>query len=173
MDEVIKAIEVERLSTEYSVKKLTEADIPAILSLYRGNPDYFVHCPPAASVESVREDMTALPFGKSQKDKFFLGFFKDCKLIAVMDLIVQYPDKKTAFIGLLMIDEGFQRIGVGTAILSDSLQCLQDAGYTHIQLGYVKSNQMAKNFWLKNGFHATGMEKQQTLYTVVCMERAL
>lgn len=57
---VIKAIEVERLSTDYSVRKLTEADIPAILNLYRGNPDYFVHCPPAASTESVCEDMTAL-----------------------------------------------------------------------------------------------------------------
>ena len=170
---VIKAIEVERLSTEYSVRKLTEADIPAILNLYRGNPDYFVHCPPAASTESVCEDMTALPPGKSKGDKYFVDFFKGCELIAVMDLIAQYPDKETAFIGLLMVDEKFQHAGVGTDILSDSLRCLQDADYTRIQLGYVKSNQKARAFWFKNGFHPSGLEQRQALYTVVSMEKYL
>lgn len=45
-----------------------------------------------------------------------MGFFKGCELIAVMDLIAQYPDKETAFIGLLMVDEKFQHTGVGRAI---------------------------------------------------------
>lgn len=118
---VIKAIEVERLSTEYSVRKLTETDIPAI------------------------------PPGKSKGDNYFVGFFKGCELIAVMDLIAQYPDKETAFIGLLMVDEKFQHAGVGTAILSDSLRCLQDAGYTRIQLWKIyPRSQGHSTVYLKN-----------------------
>ena len=68
-------IRVETLCADYRVRELSESDVPEVLKLYKGNPIYFEHCPPAPSKDSVREDMHALPNGKTAQDKYFVGFF--------------------------------------------------------------------------------------------------
>ena len=89
------------LSTKYKVKKMREEDAPIIFNLLPGNPLYFEYCPPKPSIESVLNDLRALPPGKSLIDKFYLGFFNDNQLVAVMDYIVSFPQEDTIFIGLL------------------------------------------------------------------------
>lgn len=42
-------------------------------------------------------------------------------LIAVMDLILKYPNDETAFIGLFMVDSASQGKGTGTAIIEECL----------------------------------------------------
>ena len=160
-------------SSEYRVRKMTEEDISSVLKLYRGNPDYFVYCPPEASAESVRADMRALPPGKTPEDKYFIGFFQDGFLVAVMDLIDRYPDDDTAFIGLFMVARERQGAGVGTGILSGCLQSLKREGYSRVRLGYVQGNPQARAFWRKNHFCPTGVRRAQELYTIVEMERKL
>ena len=49
-------IRVETLCADYKVRELSESDVPEVLKLYKGNPIYFEHCPPAPSKDSVRED---------------------------------------------------------------------------------------------------------------------
>ena len=44
-------------------------------------------------------------------DKYYIGFFKRDKLIAVMDLIMDYPKKKTAFIFLKQRENLCMRFG--------------------------------------------------------------
>ncbi len=45
--------------------------------------------------------MCALPLCKSMDDKYYIGYFENGCLIAVMDLIDGYPNAGTAFIGFL------------------------------------------------------------------------
>ena len=165
-------IEVERLSAAYSVRALSEADIPDILALYRGNPDYFKHCPPAPSENSIRLDLSALPAGKERGDKYFVGFYQSGILVAVMDLIAGYPEEEMAFIGLFMVDGRFRHRGTGTAIVTDCLRALSAAGYGYAQLGCVESNRNGLAFWRRNGFSAVDAVRQAR-YTVVRMKRAL
>ena len=139
-------MELETLSDTYTVRALTDADIPDVLELYKGNPFYFQHCPPAPSAESVQADLRALPPGKQRNDKFFLGFFEGKTLVAVMDLIAQYPDAETAFIGLFMVAKAFQDAGIGTKIVFGCLQSLRRSGYSRVQLGYVKTNYQVRSF---------------------------
>ena len=40
---------LERAFLPYAARALNEADIPAIMNLYSGNPEYFLHCPPNPS----------------------------------------------------------------------------------------------------------------------------
>ena len=164
---------IEKLSSKYKVRQITDADIPTVLALYEGNPAYFKFCPPTASEATVREDMTALPKGKRAEDKHFVGFFLDDKLVAVMDLIEKYPDEETAFIGFFMVAKERQGNGVGGEIISDCLQNLKRSGYSFVRLGYVKTNTAARKFWLKNGFSETGKERKSELYTVVEMIKKL
>ena len=58
--------------------------------------------------ESIHEDMNMLPPNKSKEDKFYIGFFDNHILVAVMDLIINFPDNKTAFIGLFMMSKSIK-----------------------------------------------------------------
>ena len=70
--------------------------------------------------EGVREDMEALPPGKTYEDKYFLGYYDGKRLIAIMDLIDGYPDDSTLYIGLSMTNMTIQGKGIGTSIILPS-----------------------------------------------------
>lgn len=161
------------LSTTYNVKSLSKDDIIIILSLCKGNSLYYHFCPPAVSLESIKEDMAALPPDKTMDDKYFVGFFSKDELVAVMDLISGWPNDETAYIGFFMMNVNLQGSGIGTSIISECLQYLKSIQFRYAKLGYVKENYQAKSFWLKNHFKPTGIESQQESYTIVVMEREL
>ena len=68
-------MEVTCLSTAYRVRCLEEADVPQILRLCSGNPQFYQYHPPLATADSVRADIRALPPGKMPEDKFYVGYF--------------------------------------------------------------------------------------------------
>ena len=80
-------------------RRLTEADAAQVCALMQGNPLFYRYHPPQPTPESIRPDITALPSGKAMADKWFVGFYDGDCLIAVMDLILNYPAAHTAFIG--------------------------------------------------------------------------
>lgn len=48
-------------SISYHVRMLTDRDIPSILALCEKNAQFYEHCPPFVTTESIRDDMRALP----------------------------------------------------------------------------------------------------------------
>lgn len=148
----------ENIFTPYKARKLTETDVLDILGLYLENAEYFKHCPPRPSRETVKEDMVVLPPAKKAADKYFIGIFDGDFLVAVMDLIDRYPDDRTAFIGIFMVSKSRQRKGIGTYIAKALSQTLRAEGYRRIRLGYTKTNLSAQSFWIKQGFQPTGAE---------------
>lgn len=88
-----------------------------------------------------------------------------------MDLIYQYPNAETAFIGFFMMDVQLQGKGIGTNIISNVLKYLESINFKKVRLGYVKGNNQAKSFWDKNKFLFTGVEDKQEKYTVIVMEK--
>lgn len=163
----------ERLSTQYEVRKLEESDTDAIFTLMEGNPLYFQHCPPMATKQSISEDRRALPPRTTYDDKFYLGYFLNGELVTVMDLILNYPNKETAFLGFFMVNRSFQGKGIGSSILRECEARLKEEGYRFIRLGFVKGNPQSEAFWKKNGFQRTGVEVVQERYTVVVMEKQI
>ena len=63
-------------SKSYHVRMLTDRDIPLILALCEKNTQFYEHCPPFVTAESIRDDMCALPQRKMDEpqDKYYLGF---------------------------------------------------------------------------------------------------
>lgn len=99
-----RRMNINDLSAEYKIRKLNDGDIEKIYELSVGNPMFYEYCPPYVTKESIHEDMTVLPPNTDQKNKYYIGYFMEDKLIAVMDLIMNYPDNKTVFIGLFMLN---------------------------------------------------------------------
>lgn len=166
-------IDIEQLSLTYQARKLKEDDIQSIYQLYQGNPLYFQYCPPEASEEMVRDDMHALPQGKTEKDKYFVGFYDQQKLIAVMDLIADYPDMGTVFIGFFMLAEDRQGNGAGSALVNELCTYLKNIGAVRIQLAWVKGNPQAEHFWLKNGFMKVKETASNAADCVILAEKKL
>ena len=166
-------MEVSSLSERYSVRELGPSDVPRILSLCRGNPLFYRHCPPPPSQRRILRDMSALPPRSRREDKHYLGYFDGEKLIAVMDLILGYPDGEAAFIGFFMTDASVQHAGVGSGIVEELCAALARAGVRRIRLGWVRGNPQAEGFWRRNGFTRTGVTYETDGYTVVVAQREL
>ena len=147
-------VNIDLLSTKYSVRALCEDDIPAIYELCSGNPQYYEYCPPPVTRESIRADLHALPPGKTMDDKYSLGFCQKDRLIAMMDLITHFPEEGVAWIGLFMTTHDVQRQGVGSDIVWGVCNVLAREGFREVQLAFVKDNPQAATFWNKAKFNA-------------------
>lgn len=163
---------IQAFSRVYKVAEIRNEDIPAVLQVCRKNPRYYKYCPPAVSEESIREDMAALPPGKTCEDKFYIGFWEKDQLVAVMDVILQYPNKETAFIGFFMMNYELQGKGIGSQIITDCLSALKTQ-YKYVRLGYMKGNRQSGNFWKKNGFIPTGIVAGTDSAEIIVLEKEL
>lgn len=162
-----------KLSSRFSVRILTETNIDQIFSLSAGNPMFYRYCPPFVTKESIRADMVKLPPRTTPEDKFYLGFWEGETLIAILDLILHYPNRETAFVGMFMVSATKQGQGVGSGIVGELCASLREQGFRFVRLGYAKGNPQSRGFWLKNGFLPTGVEYQTDGYVVVVLERRL
>lgn len=166
-------LDFQRISSCYRIKRLAWEDVDGILALCKGNAEYYRYMNSEPSAENIRDDLAALPPGKAMDDKFFIGFFMENKLTAVMDLITGFPSADTAYIGLFMMDKDFKGIGMGGGIIQELLSFLKKVGFTCVRLGCIRENLTARKFWLKNGFYYTGVETQRDDYTIMHMQISL
>ena len=164
---------IQKLSTLYNVRILNNDDALAVYDLCKQNTAYYKHCPPFVTIESIRKDMTALPPRKSIEDKFYIGYFDNDKLIAVLDLILNFPNESTAFVGFFMLDISIQHKGIGTGIVDELCAYLHDLGYAHIRLGWVDGNQRSEHFWHKNGFIETGAVSKTEYYSIIYAQKEI
>lgn len=163
---------MEMLSSYFKVRPIVEEDLIQVLELYQGNLFFFRHCPPEPSLASIQEDIRRLPDGKSQSDKYYLGFWEKEKLVAVMDFVYDYPNEETVFIGFFMVNSSCQGMGIGSRIIQETFVYFSRS-FRKVRLAYVKTNPQAKHFWEKQGFLPTGIEVDEDPYTVVIMEKEL
>ena len=165
-------INIEKLSNHYIVRKITEDDVDDIIAIMQGNPLFYEYTDARPTRDDLKRDMTALPNGKSIEDKYYIGFFDDNELIAVMDLIDGYPDEDTAFIGFFMMAPKEQGKGTGSRIIEEVSKTLKDAGFTRTRLAINKGNPQSSSFWKKNGFESLREVERQD-GTVILAEKIL
>lgn len=145
-------IDINKLSKHYSVRRMTMADVPSIFELCKGNKLFYEYCGARCSEEQIVSDMSILPPQKTLDDKYYIGFFKENTLIAVMDLIDGFPDESTAYIGFFMMNADFQGRGYGSSLIAEVCGYLKNAGFSSARLAFDKFNPQSSRFWRKNGF---------------------
>ena len=120
-------------SKKYDVRKLHKNDINQIYDLCSKNHLYYQYCPPYVTRKGIESDMSALPDNVDFKDKYYVGYFKDGKLIAILDLIDGYPKKDIVFIGFFMVDSTIQKSGMGSAIVKELIDYLTTLEYKEVR----------------------------------------
>ncbi len=166
-----KVMNETNLSQKYYVRKLNLEDIDKIFHLCSSNSIFYQYHPVKLTKESILEDFYALPPNKEYKDKFFVGYYDDDILVAVMDLILNYPKENIAFIGFFMLDYTYQGQGIASEIIRDCLQYLKLSGYYKVRLAIDKGNLQSQTFWKRNHFSETGEEFLSDMYTYLPMEQ--
>ena len=164
---------IQFLSDRYTIRDLLPQDADMIYEVLKNNTLFYKYHPPMVTVESILEDMEALPPNKGYEDKHYIGFFDEGTLVAVMDLIEHYPNPGTALLGFFAMNTNLQGQGIGTEIISGSIDHLAQVGFEKVRLGIDKGNPQSKAFWLKNGFTFTGEEYESDGSTILVMERKL
>ncbi len=165
-------LDIESLSSEYRVKRITRSDISDVYDLAKANTKYYSYMNTEPSPDSLTEVISEVPDGAGETDKFFVGFYdKDDKLTAVMDLITGYPEKDDAFIGWFMVDAELQGKGIGSQIFADVRAAMKAQNYDKLSLECASCNGEAIDFWSSQGFGITGKEKDRGDYTAVTMEK--
>lgn len=176
----VLAIELERVrlpvgswQLSLSLRPLTDADLPALLTVAQGNPLYYQHMRVMPAIEGLREAMKSLPPRKTASDKYFLGLFDGARLVGVLDLIRAYPREGMAFIGWFMLDARYQGRSLGRRLIGELLTSLKAQGIGEVRLGRVQGNPQSERFWHACGFSETGDTYDTDGYTVVVMSRKI
>ena len=165
-------LDIRTLSTEYSVRKITEADISPVYRLAKSNSRYYEYMKTVPTRESLTEVISQLPEGAEAGSKHFVGFYnRDDVLVAVMDLITGYPESDDAFIGWLMVDGEMQGRGIGSGIFADVRAAMKAAGYDYMSLAVIKKNEEALKFWNEQGFKVVEETVSTDGYEVYRMAR--
>ena len=151
-----RPLDTAQFSARFTVRPLTAADAEAAAALAAGNPLFYHYHPPAPTPESLRADMAALPPGKRAEDKYFAGYFDGGALIALLDMIADYPQPGTAHIGFFMLAAARQSCGLGSRLVQELLDALRAAGFRRVRLGTDIGNPQSAAFWTKNGFCPVG-----------------
>ena len=165
-------IDISKISSLYKIRRLDDSDADAVLELCLGNPQFYDYCEEEPTKEQVLFDLKETPAGKAAEDKYFIGFYQNEALVAVMDLIDGYPNSSTAYIGFFMMNKSLQGQGLGSEIITEIAERLKALGFSVIRLAINKGNPQSAHFWEKNGFK-TIKEVERNGYILLVAERYL
>lgn len=166
-------LQVQKISSDYEIKLLGEGDILPLYNLCVSNPGYYRYMKCEPDRDTLKGELTALPPGKRLEDKYFAGIYRGGQMIAILDLIVGYPDPETAFIGWFMVDGAWQGRGFGRKFVAELWAFLKANGFSQVRLGCIVENVEGRRFWERNGFDYTGKHWETEHYTVLVMEKTL
>ena len=144
--------EVAKFSRRFDVRVMTDDDAVAVAALCRENPQFYKYCDREPSREQVLCDMHDTPPDTDRSHKYYVGFYEDGQLSAVMDIVDGYPTPPTAYIGFFMVAQSRQGQGVGSTLIREIEPYLKSVGVTAVRLAINKGNPQSTHFWEKNGF---------------------
>ncbi|MBD9488593.1 N-acetyltransferase [Ensifer sp. ENS11] len=138
----------------FEIEGLIEADAPRLMPLYQNCQDYVVlergH-PPDATV--AIEEFQSFPPGRTEADKFVFGLKSGAgNLIGMLACDRNYPQEKSWWIALLMIDPAFRRHGAAKTLCDDFFSWLKTQGADRVELAVFAENEQGLRFWEGQGF---------------------
>ena len=145
-------IDISKLSNKYTVRRMSDSDAEDILEFCKGNTQYYEYCQAEPTLEQVMSDLHLAPSGIGPKDKYYVGFYQDDDLVAVMDLVDGFPKDSIVFIGFFMMSKRLKGREIGSSIIREVSEYMKSKGITSIRLAIDKGNPQSTHFWKKNGF---------------------
>lgn len=170
--------DLQELLSEYKIKIISEEDYDNLYNLELSNIDFYM-CTQGRAVtyEEAVQDTIDLPPNTTQNQKFYICFYDNEKLVAIMDYIEHYPSKGIVWIGLFMTDITVKRKKLGTKLISEFIQALKKNDIHKLQLGCVDSNNVGMQFWESLDMHeirrVVSKDDNRPDWNIIVFERSL
>jgi ribosomal protein S18 acetylase RimI-like enzyme len=137
----------------YILRPVVEADLPAVLEVYRQCEDFLALGPVAtASMEMVLKD---LEISRDEGGTFFGIFSPTGKMVGIFDFVLKdyLGDPHAAYLSLLMIGAPYRDLGIGrAAVEAFEREVRKDPQVTLIVSGVQVNNPHAVQFWQRRGY---------------------
>ncbi len=138
----------------FEIEGLIEAEAPRLMPLYQSCQDYVVlergH-PPDAGV--ALEEFQSFPPDRTAADKFVFGLKAATgALVGMLSCDRDYPQKKSWWIALLLIDPAIRGHGVAKTLCADFFNWLKTQGADRVELAVFAENEQGLRFWQGLGF---------------------
>lgn len=133
----------------HRVRRLTEADAPAVQALFALNPAYFeaIESAPLRPDEGLQEILHRPPGVPPERKHNFL--IDDTALLSLLE---GFPDPGTWYLGLLFIAPAARGAGLGTRALEALCAHAREHGGTALRLAVVPANTGARRLYDRLGF---------------------
>lgn len=151
---------------------MNDSDAEAILEFCKENTQYYEYCQAEPTLEQVLSDLHLAPPGIGPEDKYYVGFYQDDDLVAVMDLVDGFPEDSIVFIGFFMMSKRLQGQEIGSSMIREVSEYMKNVGMTYVRLAIDKGNPQSTHFWKKNGFN-TIYEADRDGHTLLVAEKKL
>jgi RimJ/RimL family protein N-acetyltransferase len=120
-------------------------------------PTYYMKVEGVLKIDgAAKKVFEELPPLCTYDDKYVFFIEKNETPIGVVDLIIGYPNRKTAFLGLLLLGEKYHGSGIGRESYDLIENYVKQFNIDSIQLAVNDSNDIGMRFWLKLGFKVNG-----------------
>jgi diadenosine tetraphosphate (Ap4A) HIT family hydrolase/RimJ/RimL family protein N-acetyltransferase len=142
---------------ELRFKPLRRDQLPALQALCEACSDYFqlMTGAPASSGEA-QSLMQVVPETASPADKVVIGVHQGRELIGALDLYRDYPRKKLAWMGILLLHPKLRGHGHGAAMIRWMIDWAREQGCVRLRLGVAYDNTRALEVLGRHGFRPTG-----------------
>lgn len=151
---------------KYVIRKLNNNDESILQNLCDRCADFYIMSegkPPKKS--TARNNLESLPPNKDYSDKIVWGIFKnEDQLIAVIDIVKDFPNEKEYIIGLMMIDPVERGKGIGSKLHDWLKEWCLELGVNKLRIGVITDNNRGYNFWTKLGYKEVKRVKQKLDY---------
>lgn len=151
------------------IRPITDADLPAVLEVYRQCEDFLALGPnPQASLEMIAADRDIT---RVQSGEFCGLFAPDGSLIGIFDFVRSgfNGDPACAFIELLMIAAPYRSQGTGARAVAWLEADLRRAGAARLEAAVQANNPLGIHFWEGMGFNIVGLAESQLDGTVTIL----
>ena len=151
------------LGSNYQVKKLDLEQAKEVWQLQVQDPAYHqVFQAQLPELVEIEAEMELLPAGADKSQKFYFGFYQADELVAIVDLVLDYPKINQAWLGMIMVTKQKQGQGHGQKIMQALQASLKREGYKKLQLANAKALGQASQFFTKLDFVALATLTSQT-----------
>ncbi len=165
-------LDLNTLSSAYQVERLSGEDIGEVVALRRSNFRYYRELNLRPSEHRLTDIIADLP--EDLGSNITLGYRDGSKkLVAALDLRLNYPEKGKAFIAWFMVDAALQGQGKGGEMIADLRAALSAKGCASLKVAVYEDCSEALSFWKNQGFGPGGEEQVHDGRKVIFLGREI